>query len=134
MTLLSADVHHVMAQVIVMGIPTVERAVIQKEDKTGNYTLLVEGTGLQVGYTSGSVSNRGNLCVGGRGHCCWGTPHMSWGQAATTGVLLMSVCGKLFSDGPLAPCSTRYTLLVEGTGLQVCATMTGSRGLCACVC
>jgi len=31
-----------------MGIPTVERAVIQKDDKAGTYGLLVEGTGLQV--------------------------------------------------------------------------------------
>jgi hypothetical protein len=31
-----------------MGIPTVERAVIQKDDKSSKYTLLVEGTGLQV--------------------------------------------------------------------------------------
>lgn len=34
-----------------MGIPTVERAVIQKDDKTGKYELLVEGTGLQVGFS-----------------------------------------------------------------------------------
>jgi hypothetical protein len=34
-------------QVIVMGIPTVERAVINK-NKDNSYNLLVEGTGLQV--------------------------------------------------------------------------------------
>ena len=59
-TMLSAAVNHGMAQVIVMGIPTVERAVIQKEDKTGNYTLLVEGTGLQVCATM--TGSRG-LCA-----------------------------------------------------------------------
>lgn len=36
------------SQVIVMGIPTVERAVIQEDTKTKTYKLLVEGTGLQV--------------------------------------------------------------------------------------
>lgn len=36
-----------LPKVIVMGIPTVERAVIQKDDKAGTYGLLVEGTGLQ---------------------------------------------------------------------------------------
>ena len=39
---------HTTTQVIVMGIPSVERAVIQKDDKSGKYGLLVEGTGLQV--------------------------------------------------------------------------------------
>ena len=38
----------VLPKVIVMGIPTVERAVINKE-KDGKYNLLVEGTNMQVG-------------------------------------------------------------------------------------
>lgn len=37
----------VLPKVIVMGIPTVERAVINKE-KDGKYNLLVEGTNMQV--------------------------------------------------------------------------------------
>lgn len=38
-----------------MGIPTVERAVIQEDTKTKTYKLLVEGTGLQVSCKGGYI-------------------------------------------------------------------------------
>jgi DNA-directed RNA polymerase III subunit RPC1 len=44
-------------QVIVMGIPTVERAVINK-NKDNSYNLLVEGTGLQA--VMGTLGVRGH--------------------------------------------------------------------------
>jgi DNA-directed RNA polymerase III subunit RPC1 len=44
-------------QVIVMGIPSVERAVINK-NKDGSYNLLVEGTGLQA--VMGTLGVRGH--------------------------------------------------------------------------
>jgi hypothetical protein len=56
-----------LLQVIVMGIPTVERAVINKDDKTGLFNLLVEGTGLQVCWQCCCRYCCCHYCC----YCCW---------------------------------------------------------------
>jgi hypothetical protein len=101
--MLSAAVDHVTAQVIVMGIPTVERAVIQKEDKTGNYTLLVEGTGLQVCATM--TGSRG-LCAW---VCWWGgfrTMHLCWLSPVPKMCTVLNLC--LWGPSLITP--TRWSM------------------------
>lgn len=62
-----------------MGIPTVERAVIQEEK--GKYTLLVEGTGLQVCIV---VVSSMNLCV--RRNCWQGSGVGGGGRGSARGL------------------------------------------------